>query len=139
MSLEVLALYAAGALQFYGAWSIDFAWNARESTGKVGLPFPRGLRYVSARSWWWHAWLAMAGGVVLLFLRTAPFDSLVGQVGFVIAVTGLVFVWYPWYTGKGVLRMGYAATWNIAFFFGVAGGSVLMALGPALIAFLNSF
>ncbi len=83
MSLEALALFAAGALQFYGAWSIDFAWHGRETDGRVGLPFPSKLRYVSANSWWWHAWLAMAGGVVLLFLRTAPLDSIVGQAGLI--------------------------------------------------------
>ncbi len=129
MTLEALFLFLAASLQFYGAWSIDFAWHGRETNGKVGLPFPGRMVDVSARSWWWQAWTAMIAGVVLLILVIRPVAGLIWIGGAVLAVMGLLFVWYPWYRGKGVLGRGYAATWNVAFFFGVLGGSVLMILG----------
>ena len=122
-------LFAAGALQFYGAWSIDFAWHGRETTGRVGLPFPGRLVYISSRLWWLHAWSAMVVGVALLVLVTTPFLSLLGIAGLVLAGLGLAFVLYPWSSGQGVFGAGYAATWNLAFFIGVVGGSVLMVLG----------
>ena len=122
----MLVLFVAGALQFYGAWSIDFAWHGRETTGKVGLPFPGRLVHVSDRSWWFQAWIAMVAGVVLLVLFASPLFSFIGLVGVALAGLGLLFVWYPWHSGRGGLGGGYAATWNVAFFFGVVGGSLLM-------------
>lgn len=128
MTLEMLLLFLAGSLQFYGAWSIDFAWHGRETNGEVGLPFPGRMVNVSARAWWWQAWIAMITGVVLLILLVSPFPSIIGVVGLTLAGLGLLFVWYPWYRGKGVFGGGYAATWNVAFFFGVVGGSFLTLL-----------
>ena len=128
MTLEMLLLFVAGGLQFYGAWSIDFSWHGRETSGKVGLPFPGRLVHVSDRSWWWQAWIAMVAGVILLILFILPFSSSIGIVGVALAGFGLIMVWYPWYSGQGVFSKGYAATWNVAFFFGVVGGSVLMLL-----------
>jgi hypothetical protein len=130
MTLEMLVFFLAGGLQFYGAWSIDFAWHGRETTGRVGLPFPGRLVYVSSRFWWWHAWSAMVVGILLLVLVTTPFFSLIGIGGLVLAGLGLVLILYPWSTGKGIFGTGYAATWNLAFFIGVLGGSVLMVLAP---------
>lgn len=129
MTLEMLSLFLAGSLQFYGAWSIDFAWHGRETDGKVGLPFPGRMVHVSARSWWWQAWLAMIAGVVLVILRIFPTNSLIVIGGAALVSLGLTFVWYPWYRGRGVLGGSYAATWNVAFFLGVVGGSILMVLG----------
>lgn len=129
MTLEALFLFLAGSLQFYGAGSIDFAWHGRETDGRVGLPLPGGMVDVSARSWWWQAWLAMILGVVLVALLVSPFPGLIGIGGGVLAGLGLLFVWYPWYRGHGIFGGGHAATWNVAFFFGVVGGSVLMFLG----------
>ncbi|MEE9181039.1 MAG: hypothetical protein V3U33_00510 [candidate division NC10 bacterium] len=129
MTLDMLLLFLAGSLQFYGAWSIDFAWHGRETTGKVGLPLPGRMVHVSDRSWWWQAWIAMIAGVALVILLILPVSSLTWIGGAILAVLGLLFVWYPWYRGRGVLGRGYAVTWNVAFFFGVVGGSVLMILG----------
>lgn len=129
MPLEALVLFGAGALLFYGAWSIDFGWRGREEEGKVGLPLPGKVRYVSRVGWWWHAWIAMTVGVTLLLWRSTPWTNLLGLVGLALALIGLVLVWYPWHSGHGVLGWGYAPTWNLAFFFGVAGGSALMVLG----------
>ncbi|MFQ5907627.1 MAG: hypothetical protein ACE5JE_02185 [Thermoplasmata archaeon] len=129
MTLEALLLFLAAGLEFYGAWSIDFAWHGRETEGTVGLPFPRRPVHVSARFWWWQAWIAMIAGVGLLFLVIMPEASLIWMGGAFLAVSGLLFVWYTWYRGRGVLGGGHAATWNVAFFFGVFGGSILMILG----------
>ncbi len=129
MTLDMLLLFLAGSLQFYGAWSIDFAWHGRETTGKVGLPFPGKMVHVSDRSWWWQAWIAMIAGVALVILLILPVSNLIWIGGGILAVLGLLFVWYPWYRGRGVLGKGYAVTWNVAFFFGVFGGSILMILG----------
>ncbi|MFQ5986327.1 MAG: hypothetical protein ACE5KQ_03110 [Thermoplasmata archaeon] len=129
MTLEWFFLFLAGSLQFYGAWSIDFAWLGRETTGKVVLPLPGGALNVSARAWWWHAWAAMIAGVIIVILLVSPVNGFVGVAGMLLASFGLLFVWVPWYRGKGVLGGGYAATWNLAFFLGVAGGSAVMILG----------
>ena len=86
MTLETLFVFLAGGLQFYGAWSIDFAWHGRETTGRVGLPFPGKLFQVSDRSWWWQAWIAMVAGVILLILFVSPFSSSIGLVGVTLAV-----------------------------------------------------
>lgn len=127
MTLEALLLFAAGSLEFYGAWSIDFAWHGRETSGKVGLPFPGRLVQVAARFWWWQAWIAMAAGVVLVILLVSPLP-IIAVGGVVVAALGLLFVWYAWHSGRGVLGAGYAATWNVAFFFGVVGGTLLTLL-----------
>lgn len=129
MTLDMLLLFAAGSLQFYGAWSIDFAWHGRETTGKVGLPFPGKMVQVSDRFWWWQAWTSMIVGVTLVALLILPSPNLLWIGGAILAGLGLLFVWYPWNQGRGVLGRGHAATWNVAFFFGVVGGSVLMILG----------
>ncbi len=70
----------------------------------------------------------MVAGVILLILFILPFSSSIGIAGVALAGSGLLMVWYPWYRGQGVLSKGYAATWNVAFFFGVVGGSVVMLL-----------
>jgi hypothetical protein len=72
----------------------------------------------------------MVVGILLLVLVTTPFFSLIGIGGLVLAGLGLVLILYPWSTGKGIFGTGYAATWNLAFFIGVLGGSVLMVLAP---------
>ncbi|MFQ5553300.1 MAG: hypothetical protein ACE5EW_06245 [Thermoplasmata archaeon] len=129
MTLEWFFLFLAGSLQFYGAWSIDFAWHGRETTSKVVLPVPGKTLNVSARSWWWHAWVAMIAGVIIVILLVSPVSGFLGIAGVLLAAFGLLFVWIPWYRGKGVLGGGYAATWNLAFFLGVVGGSAVMILG----------
>jgi hypothetical protein len=92
MTLEMLLLFLAGSLQFYGVWSVDFAWHGRETTGKVGLPLPGRLVHVSDRSWWWQAWIAMIAGVGLVILLISPVSNLIWIGGAILAVLGLLFV-----------------------------------------------
>ena len=129
MTVEMLFLFLAGSLEFYGAWSIDFAWRGRETTGQVGLPFPGRMVHVSARSWWRHAWLAMSVGVAIVVVWVSPFDGFIGIGSTLLVSLGLIVIWFAWYRGKGIFGWGYAATWNVAFFLGVVGGTVLMILG----------
>lgn len=73
--------------------------------------------------------MAMILGVAIVILLIMPITSLIRTGGAILGLLGLLFVWYPWHRERGVFGWGYAATWNVAFFFGVVGGSVLMILG----------
>lgn len=60
--MNPLLFYAGAALQFFGAWNIDWAhlaWERGESN--VGLPMPHGMYYVD-RAFWWN--LGFFGGIV---------------------------------------------------------------------------
>lgn len=63
----------------------------------------------------------MIAGVALVILLILPIPSLIWIGGAILAGVGLLYVWYPWYRGSGVLGRGHAVTWNVAFFFGVFG------------------
>lgn len=65
-----LLLYLGGFLQAFGAWGIDFAWNARGSDSPtVGIPTPRGTLHVN-RSFFWNFnfFVGIIGGSVLVIV-----------------------------------------------------------------------
>lgn len=60
--MNSLLIYLGAAMQFFGAWSIDWAhlsWEMNKPT--VGLPFPNGM-YEIERAAFWN--IGFFGGVV---------------------------------------------------------------------------
>lgn len=123
--MTALLFFLAGAALFYGAWSIDFAWNARENDRKVGLPiWPGRHLMVSPHVWFWHAIIVMFAGWTLIILSTFPPTLLLGVVGYFLTFFSLPAIGFVWL----VNHPDHAFIWNVAFFFGVVLGTLLMVV-----------